>query len=517
MSLIELTNFSQDFGDRMLFDNTNFVLNNNEKIGLIGLNGMGKSTLIKILTGEVLVNDGKIYKHPKYVIKCLDQHATVEGNQTIKEYLSEAYKDLFDVEKKLNEINEKIAVEKNPDKQEKLLYQSGDLFEYLEQHDFYSIDSEIQKVAAGLGVNALGMDTIVSTLSGGQRAKVMLSKLLLESPDVLILDEPTNFLDVNHIDWLIKFIKTSDKAFLIVSHDEHFLNEIVTHICEVENGKIVKYSGNLTKYKEIKALKNEQLAKTFKTQQKEIKKLEDYIAKNKARAATAKMAHSRERKLEKMDLVTPPTELVKPSFSFKQKEYMGTLMLKVSNLQVGYSKALFKNPISFEVCKGDRLAIVGFNGIGKSTLLKTIIGEVASLGGKVELSRNVLVGYYEQENNFKGYEGTPLNYILREFPKLSEKESRALLNKCGVTVEQCRRQVGQLSGGEQSKMKLCKLCIKPNNLLILDEPTNHLDYLAIERLEEAIKEYDGAVIFVSHSKPFVNSLATKVIDLEKMN
>ncbi len=516
MSIISINNFSQNFGDKILFEDANFSLNPGEKIGLVGLNGAGKSTLIKIIMGTVLLDKGELYINRRYNIKYLDQYADIKGDSSVKEYLAGAFSHLYKLEEQLNKVNEQLGVEQNPDKLEKLMYQSGDLFEKLNENNFWAIDSDIQKVAAGLGVAALGMDTKVNTLSGGQRAKVMLSKLLLEDPDVMILDEPTNFLDVNHIDWLTKFIKASDKSFIIVSHDEHFINDIVTHCCDVDNGKVTRYVGNLDK---MRAIKNEQrvlLAKSYDNQQKEIKRLQDYIDRNKARAATAKMARSRERKLEKMDVITPPSEQIEPTFVFKEKQFMGNLMLKVEDLVVGYDKPLLKKSVSFELNNGDRLAISGFNGIGKSTLLKTILGIIPKLGGKSELSRNVVVGYYEQENNFNHFEGTPLGYITNHFPKLSEKEARAALSKCGLSALHCRKQINQLSGGEQSKIKLCVLSLTPVNLLILDEPTNHLDVLAINHLQKVLKEFKGSVIFVSHSKPFVNELATKIIDLEKI-
>lgn len=516
MSLIEINNFSQNFGDKVIYNDANFVLNNGEKIGIIGLNGAGKSTLLKILSGEVLIDSGSVYKNPKYSIKYLDQYLVIEGEMSIKDYLAGAYKNLFDAEKKLEEINNALSTETNQSKVEKLLNQSGDLFDFLQENDFYSIDSNIEKVASGLGVSALGLDTSVANLSGGQRAKVRLAKLLLEEPDVLILDEPTNFLDVSHIDWLTKFIKNSNKSFIIVSHDENFLNNVVTHICDVENGKICKYLGNLDKVKELKETKKELQEKAYSSQQKQIKKIEDYIAKNKARAATAKMAHSREKWLEKMDVLDPPADSVKPSFKFANKEFAGNVMIKVNDLSVGYNgKPLLKKKVSFELCKNDRLAITGFNGIGKTTLLKTILGKIPAISGEVEVSKNVLKGYYEQEQEFSHFNGTPLMYILDKFPKLMDKEARMYLSKCGLTTNHCRKQISQLSGGEKSKIELCELTIEKSNLLILDEPTNHLDYLAIDRLKEAIKEFDGAVIFVSHDKQFVEEVATKQYNLEK--
>ena len=265
----------------------------------------------------------------------------------------------------------------------------------------------------------------------------------------------------------------------------------------------------------VKEEKRRLLEKGFESQQKEIKKLEDYIAKNKARAATAKMAHSREKMLDKIELIEPPSERLEPTFRFNEKAYAGNLMLKVEDLLIGYTKPLLKSKISFEVCKGDRVAIVGFNGIGKSTLLKTLLGIVDSLGGKYTWSNNILTGYYEQENDFNHIEGTPLNYIINMFPKLTEKEARNKLFNCGLNSEHVKKQIKYLSGGEQSKIKLCVLSIKQNNFLLLDEPTNHLDKLAINHLEKILKEYNGGVLFVSHSKDFVNKVATKVINLEK--
>ena len=515
MSIISINNFSQNYGDKRLFEDTSFMLNPGEKMGLTGVNGAGKSTLIKIIMGQVLVDDGEVYRNNKFKIVCLDQHAEINMDCTIKEYLAGAYADLFKLEAKLNKINERLGVETDPDKLEKLMYESGDLFEELESKNFYAIDSEIQKIASGLGVTALGMDTKVNTLSGGQRAKTMLAKLLLESPDVMILDEPTNFLDVEHIEWLKKFITNSEKTFLIVSHDVDFINSVVTVISDVDNFKITRYVGNLEKMNAIKAAKREQLEKGYIQQQREVKKLEDYIARNKARAATAGMARSREKRLEKMDMITPPSEIIKPTFSFKCKTFESTIVLNTENLEVGYSRPLLK-PITMEIRNRERIAITGFNGIGKSTFIKTILGIIPKLGGKVDISKNVITGYFEQDNDFREFEGTPINYVLSIYPKLNERDVRAVLNKCGLNAVHCKKQIKQLSGGEQSKVKLAILFLKPCNLLILDEPTNHLDVLAVERLQEALLEFDGTVLFVSHSKDFVKKVATRVINLENI-
>lgn len=515
MGLIEINNFSLGFGDKAIFEDTNFVLNSGEKIGLVGLNGAGKSTLIKIITGEKLLDKGTLYKNPRYSIKYLDQYAEINGSQSIREYLRLAYKDLYEIEEKYNKIINELATETNQGRLEKLLNQSGELYDKLLESDFYAIDSEIEKVCAGIGVNALGLDTNITKLSGGQRAKVLLAKLLLENPDVMILDEPTNFLDTNHIEWLSKFVKTSEKSFIIVSHDEDFLNSVVTHVCDVDNREVNKYTGNIIKMQSVKDERRRLLEKGYESQQKEIKKLQDYIDRNKARAATAKMAHSREKILDKMTIIQPPSERLEPTFKFNEKMYSGNLMLRVKDLVIGYnSKPLLNKKISFELSKGDKIAIIGFNGIGKSTLLKTLIGMIDRIGGDITWSNNILIGYYEQENDFNHIEGTPLNYILNKYPKLTEKEARNRLFSCGLSAEHVKKQIKLLSGGEQSKIKLCCLSIEHNNFLILDEPTNHLDKLAINHLKEQIKNYKGGVLFVSHSKEFVNDIATKVINLE---
>ena len=515
MGLVEITDFSLGFGDKTIFENTNFVLNPGEKIGLVGLNGTGKSTLIKIITGEKLIDKGMLYINPKYSIKYLDQYAEINTSQDIRNYLRSAYKDLYEIEERYNNIINDLATEKNPSKLERLLNLSGELYDKLLDSNFYGIDSDIEKICFGLGVTVLGLDTNIKNLSGGQRAKVLLAKLLLENPDVMILDEPTNFLDVNHIEWLTKFVKNSDKAFIIVSHDEDFLNEVVTHVCDVDNREVNKYTGNIIKMQSIKDERRRLLEKGYDSQQKEIKKLQDYIDRNKARAATAKMAHSREKILYKMTIIQPPSERLEPTFKFNEKIYTGNLMLRVVDLLIGYNgRPLLNKRISFELSKGDKIAIVGFNGIGKSTLLKTLLGIIDKIDGNITWSNNILVGYYEQENDFNHIEGTPLNYILNKYPKLTEKEARNRLFNCGLNSEHVKKQIKLLSGGEQSKIKLCCLSIEQNNFLILDEPTNHLDKLAINHLKEQIKSYKGGVLFVSHSKEFVKEVATKVINLE---
>lgn len=517
MSVIEITNFSQNYGDKKLFENANFVLNKGEKIGVTGVNGAGKSTLLKIITNKVLLDKGTFYINPKFTVKYLDQHAEIKEEITIKQYLQQAYKQLYEVEHELNEVNHQLAAETNDQKLEKLLNKSGDLFEFLQANDFYSIDSNIEKIAAGLGVNAFGLDTSIKKLSGGQRAKVILAKLLLENPDVMILDEPTNFLDVSHIEWLVKFISSSDKSFLVVSHDYNFLNNIATHICDVDNNSITKYTGNVDQAMFIKNERRSQLEKSFEAQQREIKKLEDYIARNKARASTARMAQSRVKRLEKMEVIDPPSEQIKPTFSFSEKPFAGNLMLKVENLVVGYNNKALLKPISFEVNYQDKVAITGFNGVGKSTLLKTVLGIIPKISGHIDIHKNAVTGYYEQENDFHHFEGTPIMYVQNFYPKLNENQVRTALSRCGLNSIHVRKQIAQLSGGEQSKTKICVIALKPCNILVLDEPTNHLDVLAIERLKETINNFNGAVIFVSHDKHFVNEVATKIYNLEDIS
>lgn len=511
MSLLEVKNLSHSYGDKVLYHDASFELYNGEHMGLVGQNGAGKSTLIKTLIGEVIPDDGLIKWFPKASVGHLDQYAQVDAGITVFEYLKQAYADLYRMEERLNGLYEKMV----EDTSEKLINQAANLQETLEDRDFYAIESHIYRVAAGLGITAIGMDKILEKLSGGQRAKVILAKLLLEKPEVLLLDEPTNFLDKEHVEWLAKYLTSFEGAFILVSHDFDFLDQVTTCIGDIEFGTITKYQGNYSAFLKQKGQKREEYIRQYESQKKLIERTEEYIAKNKVRASTAAMAKSRQKKLDKIERMAPPTGLTKPVIRFKSTGITAQRILEVKDLEVGYYYPLLPK-LHFVLEQNQRVVITGFNGIGKSTLLKTLIGEISPISGSFEFARNVVIGYYEQDLKWDREGQTPLEIITEAFPKLSQKQTRSALSHCGVKAEHVLQPITTLSGGEQSRVKLCKLTLSPCNLLILDEPTNHLDYLAKESLQEALQDFDGTVILVSHEAAFYRDWADKVVEIEKM-
>lgn len=511
MSLLEVKDLSHSYGGKVLYHDASFDLYNGEHMGLVGQNGSGKSTLIKTLIGEVIPDDGLIKWFPKASVGHLDQYAQVDAGITVFEYLKQAYADLYRMEERLNGLYEKMA----EDTSEKLINQAANLQETLEDRDFYSIESHIYRVAAGLGITAIGMDKVLEKLSGGQRAKVILAKLLLEKPEVLLLDEPTNFLDKEHVEWLSKYLTGFEGAFILVSHDFDFLDQVTTCIGDIEFGTITKYHGNYSAFLKQKGQKREEYIRQYESQKKLIERTEEYIAKNKVRASTAAMAKSRQKKLDKIERMAPPTGLTKPMIRFKSTGITAQRVLEVKDLEVGYYYPLLPK-LHFVLEQNQRVVITGFNGIGKSTLLKTLIGEILPISGSFEFARNVVIGYYEQDLKWEREGQTPLEIITEAFPKLSQKQTRSALSRCGVKAEHVLQPITTLSGGEQSRVKLCKLTLSPCNLLILDEPTNHLDYLAKESLQEALQDFDGTVILVSHEAAFYRDWADKVLEIEKM-
>lgn len=512
MALLEVTGLTHAFGDKLLYKDSGFEIYKGEHVGIVGQNGAGKSTLIKILLKEILPDKGTIKWQNNITIGHLDQYAMVEEEQSILEYLRTAFEKLYKIEEKLNVLYMKMA----EDYSESLLNKVAQYQEELEEKNFYGIDSNIQKVASGLGITVMGMDTKLKNLSGGQRAKVILAKLLLQEPEVLVLDEPTNFLDKEHVEWLSEYLQTFKGAFLIVSHDFDFLEKVTTCICDIEFNKIRKYKGKYSSFLKQKGLLREEYIRQYEAQQKEIKKLEDYIAKNKVRASTAQMAKSREKRLEKMEKIEKPTFTSKPHLHFNSIQTTAQVVLEVNGLEVGYYYPLLPK-MKFEVCNGEKLVITGFNGIGKSTLLKTLMGEIPALSGSFRFSDAIKkIGYYEQDLKWDNPESTPLAIMQQDFLELNQKQLRKHLADCGIKRENVMQEISTLSGGEQAKVKLCKLVLTPCNILILDEPTNHLDVDTKEELRKALKEFDGTVILVSHEASFYKDLSTRVVSIENL-
>jgi ATPase subunit of ABC transporter with duplicated ATPase domains len=372
------------------------------------------------------------------------------------------------------------------------------------------IDAKVEEVARALGLMALGLDHDVSDLSGGQRTKVLLAKLLLEKPDILLLDEPTNYLDEDHITWLKRYLQEYENAFVLISHDIPFLNDVVNLIYHMENRKLTRYVGNYEHFQEVYAMQKAQIEAAYKRQQQEISELKDFVARNKARVATRNMAMSRQKKLDKMDLIELAAEKPKPEFNFKVGRTPGKYLFQTKDLVIGYDSPLSK-PLDLVMERGKKIALVGANGIGKTTLLKSILGLIPSLEGSVELGENLLIGYFEQEGDYDNAT-TCIEELWKEFPGFSQYEIRAALAKCGLTTKHIESQVRVLSGGEQAKVRLCKLINRESNILLLDEPTNHLDVDAKEELKRALIDYKGSILLICHEPEFYRDVVSEVWD-----
>lgn len=510
MSILNVEHVTHGFGARQILNDASFRLLKGEHVGLVGANGEGKSTFLNIITGKLMPDEGKIEWCKHITTGYLDQYSTLSKGKTIYDVLKEAFQHLTNLEKEMLELYDKMA-DCPEDEMNTIMEDVGEIQEILDYSGYYTIDSKISEYANGLGLGEIGLDRDVSELSGGQRAKVLLAKVLLENPMILILDEPTNFLDENHIAWLKNFLQNYDNAFILVSHDIPFLNNVVNVIYHVENAVLTRYTGDYNDFMRMYELKKRQLEQAYEKQQKEIADLQDFVARNKARVATTNMAKSRQKKLDKMDVIQLAKEKIKPSFSFRPARTTGRVVIDAKNLVLGYDEPLTR-PLNLQVERNQKIAVRGVNGLGKSTLLKTLLGIIKPISGETELDQFVELGYFEQEENPS--ENTALEEIWNEYPSMTNAEVRAALARCGLTNEHITSQMRVLSGGENAKVRLCRLMLRDINLLVLDEPTNHLDVDAKEELKRAVKEFKGTVIMVSHEPEFYNDVATEVWNLE---
>lgn len=511
MSILNVANLSHGFGDRAIFHDVSFRLLKGEHIGLIGANGEGKSTFMNIVTGKLMPDEGKVEWSKHVHVGYLDQHAVLEGGMTLRSVLKSAFSYLFELEDRMNSICDSMGTA-NEDEMNGMLEELGVIQDLLTMHDFYIIDSKVEEIAHALGLDELGLDRDVTGLSGGQRTKLLLGKLLLEKPDILLLDEPTNYLDVEHIEWLKRYLNEYENAFILISHDIPFLNCVVNIIYHMENQELNRYVGNYDKFMEVYEMKKNQLEAAYKKQQKEIEELEDFVARNKARVSTRNMAMSRQKKLDKMDVIELAREKPKPEFNFKEARAAGKYIFLTDNLVIGYSKDQpLSSALTLSMERGEKIALVGANGIGKTTLLKSILGLLPPLSGTVTLGDYLYIGYFEQEMA-PGNSTTCLNELWNEFPAFTQYEARSALAKCGLTTKHIESQVRVLSGGEQAKVRLCKLINKETNILLLDEPTNHLDADAKEELKRALKAYKGSILFICHEPDFNAEVATRILD-----
>ena len=509
MSILNVEHLTHGFGDRAIFQDVSFRLLKGEHIGLIGANGEGKSTFMNIITGKLMPDEGKVEWAKNVRVGYLDQHTVLEKGMTIRQVLSSAFDFLFDMEKQMNDICDKMGTA-SEEELEQYMEDLGTIQDLLTMHDFYMIDAKVEEVARALGLLELSLDRDVSDLSGGQRTKVLLAKLLLEKPDILLLDEPTSYLDAEHITWLKRYLNDYENAFILISHDIPFLNSVVNLIYHMDNQQLTRYVGDYDKFQEVYAMKKAQLEAAYNKQQKEIEDLKDFVARNKARVSTRNMAMSRQKKLDKMDVIELAAEKPKPEFHFKEARTPGRYIFQTQDLVIGYEEPLSK-PLNLEMERGQKIVLTGANGIGKTTLLKSILGLIPPLSGSVTQGDYLSIGYFEQEMSGDG-SNTCIEEIWQEFPGYSQYEVRSALAKCGLTTKHIESLVKVLSGGEQAKVRLCKLINRETNVLLLDEPTNHLDVDAKDELKRALTAYKGSILMVCHEPEFYDGLATAVWD-----
>lgn len=509
MSILNVEHLSHGFGDRAIFQDVSFRLLKGEHIGLVGANGEGKSTFMNIITGKLMPDEGKVEWAKNVNVGYLDQHTVLEKGMTIREVLKSAFGSLFEMEANMNAICDRMG-EASEEEMNEMMEELGTIQDLLMAHDFYIIDSKVDEVGRALGLDEIGMERDVTELSGGQRTKVLLGKLLLQKPDILLLDEPTNYLDVQHIEWLKRYLLDYENAFILISHDIPFLNSVINLVYHMENQRLDRYVGDYDKFQEVYAVKKAQLEAAYKRQQQEIADLEDFVARNKARVATRNMAMSRQKKLDKMEVIELAKEKPKPEFHFLEARTAGKYIFETKDLVIGYDEPLSR-PLNLVMERGQKAVLVGANGIGKTTLLKSILGLTPALSGSVELGDYLSIGYFEQEMA-PGNTNTCLDEIWKEFPSYTQYQVRSALAKCGLTTKHIESQVRVLSGGEQAKVRLCKLINRESNVLLLDEPTNHLDVDAKAELKRALKEYKGSILLICHEPEFYEGLATDIWD-----
>lgn len=511
MSLLTAENVTHGFGARQILEEASFRLLKGEHIGLIGANGEGKSTFLNIITGKITPDQGKITWARHVKAGYLDQHSVLKKGMTIREVLRTAFDEMYNLEKDMLNLYEKMSSADDV-KIESMMEEAGEIQQMLETGGFYQLDTKIEEVAGGLGLADIGLDRDVDDLSGGQRTKVLLVKLLLENPSILILDEPTNYLDHQHILWLTRYLQEYENAFILVSHDMEFLNSVVNVIYNLDGGSLTRYTGNYEDFKRMYEVQREQELKAYQRQQAEIEKLEDFIARNKARVATRGMANSRQKQLDKMEILEKPQQKIRPEFNFLMARTPSRFIVEAKDLVIGYDAPLTK-PVSFTVEREEKIAITGTNGLGKTTLLKTILGQLPPISGQVVLGDYLFPGYFEQESG-RDEEATALETFWAEYPSMENREVRLCLSKCGLTNEHITSQMRVLSGGENAKVRLAIVMNREHNWLILDEPTNHLDIDAKEELKKALSQYPGTILLVSHDPCFYESFITRTLNVE---
>ena len=513
MILLQGNNISRTFGADVLFEKINFTIQDNSRVSLVGRNGAGKSTLLKIIADVETPSSGEISKTKNLTMSYLAQETNFSSEQTIYDEMLSVFEEQIGQEKQLRQMEAQMGELSGADLSS-LMTRYDSLTETFRQIKGFTYESDIKNVLNGFKFDESFWAQSVSSLSGGQKTRLALAKILLENPSFLILDEPTNHLDIETLLWLENYLKNYRGAILIVSHDRYFLDKVTTETLELSRGKLEKYVGNYSQYIKLKAEKLATQAKQYDKQQKEIASLEDFVNRNLARASTTKRAQSRRKKLEKMARLDQPLANEKSAhFTFSPAIESGNVVLTVENGAVGYDKEVLSSPINLDERKYDSIAIVGPNGIGKSTLIKSIVGKIPLIEGTVNLGANVAMGYYDQEQR----DLTPSNTVLEELWKdhslVPEVEIRNRLGAFLFSGDDVQKAVGMLSGGEKARLLLAKLSMQNDNFLVLDEPTNHLDIDSREVLENALIDFDGTLLFVSHDRYFINRVADKVLEI----
>lgn len=500
----------KQFGATTLFKDINFSIENNARIGLVGPNGVGKTTLLKIMTGEEESTKGEFTVNKDIDVGYIAQENALDENKSIWDEMITVFAPLIKQGENLTKMQEQIA--NHPEDSDLLKRYDQMQFDF-EQNGGYTYQADIKSVLNGFNFKENTWTKKIGSLSGGEKTRLSFVKLLLKKPDLLLLDEPTNYLDLDTLDWLEGFLKNYDGAILTVSHDQYFLDHLATQIFEMRYGKLTIFKGDYTHYLAERQLRDVQQEAAYEKQQEEIKAAEDFIQKNLVRASTTKRAQSRRKQLEKMERIDPPKHSGKVKINFKADRPSGKEVLIAQDLTIGYPDKTMVNNISFQVNKGDRIAIIGPNGIGKSTLLKTIMKKLAIKSGSIKYGASLDIGYYDQELQGLDYKKTVIDTIWDRHKSMPEKDVRSILASFLFTAKDIDKVVGQLSGGQRARLTLTVLALEHDNFLIMDEPTNHLDIEAKEVLEQALSKFDGTLLFVSHDRYFINQLANKIISV----
>ena len=518
MILLQVNQLCKYYGADIILSNIKLEVQTRDRIALVGRNGAGKSTLLKIISGNLSYDSGEIIKPKDVKIGYLAQDTGLESTLSIWEEMLSVFEELRKQEQALRKLEQEMSkpsLVENPIQYEKVLKEYDELQVQFKENGGYQFEADIRSVLHGLNFHLFDYNTKISSLSGGQKTRLALGKLLLSKPDILILDEPTNHLDIDTLSWLEQYLQSYDGAILIVSHDRYFLDEVVNQVYEISRHQIMKFPGNYSFYLDKKAENYERDMKLFEKQQDEVAKLQDFIQRNLARASTTKRAQSRRKQLDRMELMDRPLgDESSATFRFDIEKQSGNEVLNIHSLSIGYEKdAAVSTNINLRVTRGESIALVGPNGVGKSTLLKTIVEKLPALDGELQIGTNVFFGYYDQQQADLTSNKTVLKELWDEYPFKNEKDIRTVLGNFLFSGDDVLKIVSSLSGGEKARLALAKLMLQKANFLILDEPTNHLDLDSKEILENALIDYPGTILFVSHDRYFINRIASKVIEL----